>query len=154
MEAISNEATVKVECPGELLERFAEALAGVEGVFEQREVTALALAAGRRSQRTDGGAARVACGITGERNTRAGVQRRTGLRRATAAALPGRDGRGASPRPSRSTLERMGKRIGDAIQGIVTEVEPAIRRTEPTLRAGRSISIGFDRTTVPMAEPA
>jgi hypothetical protein len=56
--------------------------------------------------------------------------------------------------PSRSTLERMGKRIGDAIQGIVTEVEPAIRRTEPTLRAGRSISIGFDRTMVPMAEPA
>jgi hypothetical protein len=39
---------------------------------------------------------------------------------------------------SRSTLERMGKRIGDAIQVIVTEFEPAIRNPEP---------IGFDRTT-------
>jgi hypothetical protein len=48
---------------------------------------------------------------------------------------------------SRSTLERMGRRIGDAIQVIVTEVEPAIRNTEPMLRAGRSLSIGFDRTT-------
>src|SRR5678815_1231695 len=56
------------------------------------------LSAGRRSQRTDGRAARVSSGVAGERNTRAGVQRRTGLRRATAAALPGRDGRGASPR--------------------------------------------------------
>jgi hypothetical protein len=67
--------------------------------------------------------------------------------------LPG-DGHRADDVPSRSTLERMGKRIGDAIQGIVTEVEPAIRHTEPTLHAGRSISIGFDRTTVPMAELA
>jgi len=52
----------------------------------------------------------------------------------------------------RSTLERMGKRIGDAIQSIVTEVEPAIRNAEPMLRASHSISLGFDRTTVPMAE--
>ena len=34
MEAIRNEATVKVECPRELLKRFAEALTAVEGVFE------------------------------------------------------------------------------------------------------------------------
>jgi hypothetical protein len=34
---------MKVECPRELLERFAQALAAVEGVFEQREAAALAL---------------------------------------------------------------------------------------------------------------
>jgi hypothetical protein len=43
MEAIRNEATVKVECPPELVERFAGALAGVEGGFEQREAAALML---------------------------------------------------------------------------------------------------------------
>ena len=43
METIRNKATVKVECPRELLERFAEALAATEGVFEQREAAALAL---------------------------------------------------------------------------------------------------------------
>jgi hypothetical protein len=43
MEAIRNEATVKVECPRKLLERFAEALPAVEGVFEQREAAALTL---------------------------------------------------------------------------------------------------------------
>jgi hypothetical protein len=54
--------------------------------------------------------------------------------------------------PSRSTLERIGKRIGRAIQAVVTVVEPQIRATEPVVANVHSISIGVDRTTVPMAE--
>src|SRR6185503_15128899 len=43
MEAIRNETTVTIECPRELLEQFAAALAAMEGPFEQREAWALAL---------------------------------------------------------------------------------------------------------------
>jgi hypothetical protein len=54
--------------------------------------------------------------------------------------------------PSRSTLERIGKRIGRAIQEMVTVVEPEIRAAEPIVAHVHSISVGLDRTTVPMAE--
>ena len=209
MEAIRDEATVKVECPGELLERFAEALAGVEGVFEAREATALALgnelvrqwierdlralaqrfgdevsvdglryrrhAEGTRQYHTLCGPVevrRASYRQVGVHNgpTVVPLELRAGLRENATPALAFSVVQGFAERPlrhyqaemaaahrhapSRSTLERMGKRIGDAIQVIITEVEPAIRNTEPMLRAGRSISIGFDRTTVPMAEPA
>lgn len=54
--------------------------------------------------------------------------------------------------PSRSTLERIGKRVGGAIQALVVDVEPAIREAEPFVERVHSISFGLDRTTVPMAE--
>ena len=209
MEAIRNEATVKVECPRELLERFAEALAAVEGVFEQREAAALTLGNelvrqwiehdlnemaqrfgdevsvdGQRYRRHADGTRQyhTLCGPVEVRRAsyrQVGIHNgptvvpldlRAGLRENATPALAFSVVQGFAERPlrhyqaemaaahrhvpSRSTLERMGKRIGDAIQAIVTEVEPAIRHTEPTLHAGRSISIGFDRTTVPMAELA
>ncbi len=54
--------------------------------------------------------------------------------------------------PSRSTLERIGKRVGGAIQALVVDVEPAIREAEPFVEKVHSISFGLDRTMVPMAE--
>jgi len=209
MEAIRNEATVKVECPPELVERFAGALAGVEGGFEQREAAALMLgnelvrqwierdlsALARRfgeEVRVDGQLYRRHAAGTRRYHTLCGpvevrrssyrqvgvhngptvvpLELRAGLRENATPALAFSVLQGFAERPlrhyqaemaaahrdvpSRSTLERMGKRIGEAIQAIVTEVEPMIRSTEPVVCAGRSISIGFDRTTVPMAELA
>jgi hypothetical protein len=54
--------------------------------------------------------------------------------------------------PSRSTLERIGKRIGERIRGALPVIEPIVRETEIVPVEARSISIGLDRTTVPMAE--
>lgn len=54
--------------------------------------------------------------------------------------------------PSRSTLERIGKRIGAAIEASLVNVEPEIRELEPIADGVHSISLGLDRTTVPMAE--
>jgi hypothetical protein len=54
--------------------------------------------------------------------------------------------------PSRSTLERIGKRAGARIDDTIAEVEPSIRASEPRLAGVCSISAGIDRTTVPMAE--
>jgi hypothetical protein len=56
--------------------------------------------------------------------------------------------------PSRSTLERIGKRVGERIRAALPIVETIVRASEPVVEAARSISIGLDRTTVPMAEPA
>jgi hypothetical protein len=54
--------------------------------------------------------------------------------------------------PSRSTLQRIGKRIGDAVEATVVDVEPEIRVEESVAKGVCSISFGLDRTTVPMAE--
>jgi hypothetical protein len=54
--------------------------------------------------------------------------------------------------PSRSTLERIGKRIGNAIEAQIVDVEPEIRIAEAPSMGVHSISVGLDRTTVPMAE--
>lgn len=54
--------------------------------------------------------------------------------------------------PSRSTLERIGQRIGERIRGALPVIEPIVRETETVPAEARSISIGLDRTTVPMAE--
>ena len=55
--------------------------------------------------------------------------------------------------PSRSTLERIGKRIGDDIDASLDDAAPWIRAAEPFVDGVRSISVGLDRTTVPMSEP-
>lgn len=56
--------------------------------------------------------------------------------------------------PSRSTLERIGKRIGEQLRVAIPVVEPIVRASERVPLNAASISIGLDRTTVPMAEPA
>lgn len=55
--------------------------------------------------------------------------------------------------PSRSTLERIGKGVGNEIEATLDEAEPWIRAAEPVIDGVRSISVGLDRTTVPMSEP-
>ena len=56
--------------------------------------------------------------------------------------------------PSRSTLERIGKRIGCEMKRSLPMIEPVIRAFEAVPTQTHSISIGLDRTTVPMEEPA
>jgi hypothetical protein len=54
--------------------------------------------------------------------------------------------------PSRSTLERIGKRIGAAVHEELPVIEPVLRSREMIPEHAGSISIGLDRTTIPMAE--
>jgi hypothetical protein len=55
--------------------------------------------------------------------------------------------------PSRATLERMARAIGtDAKESLMT-LERGVRRTEEIPRQTRGITLGMDRTTVPMEEP-
>lgn len=56
--------------------------------------------------------------------------------------------------PSRSTLERIAKRVGDAIRTNLPIIEAVVRTSESVPKDAFSISVGIDRTTVPMAEPA
>ncbi|HEY0986363.1 MAG TPA: hypothetical protein VGD80_04890, partial [Kofleriaceae bacterium] len=187
---------MKVECPRELLERFAEALAATEGVFEQREAAALALgnelvrqwierelgalakrfdnevnvdgvryrrhAEGTRQYHTLCGpvvVCRASYRQVGIHNgpTVVPLDLHAGLRENATPALAFSVVQGFAERPlrhyqaemaaahrhvpSRSTLERMGKRIGDAIQGIVTESSLRFAaRNQPCGPAARSRS--------------
>lgn len=54
--------------------------------------------------------------------------------------------------PSRSTLERIAKRAGGAVRDDLPLIEPVLRARERGPEGGYSISIGVDRTTMPMAE--
>jgi hypothetical protein len=55
--------------------------------------------------------------------------------------------------PSRSTLERIAKRVARDIHDELPVIEPALRAEEIIPREAASLSIGVDRTTIPMAEP-
>lgn len=54
--------------------------------------------------------------------------------------------------PSRSTLERIAKRTGTAIHAELAVIEPVVRAREVIPDGARAISLGLDRTSVPMAE--
>jgi hypothetical protein len=54
--------------------------------------------------------------------------------------------------PSRSTLERMAKAIGGAAQAKAHRIEPIVRRSEVLPEETVGISVGLDRTTVPMEQ--
>lgn len=54
--------------------------------------------------------------------------------------------------PSRSTLERIAKRIGASIHDEMHLIEPVVRSRELVPEQAVSISVGVDRTTIPMAE--
>jgi hypothetical protein len=56
--------------------------------------------------------------------------------------------------PSRTTLERMANRLGQAVRKATRRLEPAVRRHERMPSSARVLSVGLDRTTVPMEEPA
>lgn len=56
--------------------------------------------------------------------------------------------------PSRSTLERIGKRVGQRLRDVLPLVENVVRASELVPERAHSLSVGLDRTTVPMAEPS
>ena len=55
--------------------------------------------------------------------------------------------------PSRSTLERIAKKIGSAIRRSTPEILAQVRDAESVETEAVAISIGLDRTTIPMEEP-
>ena len=54
--------------------------------------------------------------------------------------------------PSRSTLERTAKRLGSAARELAPSVTPVLRAEEHVPEGAASISVGLDRTSVPMEE--
>jgi len=56
--------------------------------------------------------------------------------------------------PSRSTTERAAKRLGAAMEEALDSIEPIIRAEETLPEGTCGISLGIDRTSVPMEEPA
>ncbi len=56
------------------------------------------------------------------------------------------------PMPSRSTLDRIAKRLGTVAQGQAERIEPHLRRREQIPPGTQALSLGLDRTSVPMEE--
>ena len=54
--------------------------------------------------------------------------------------------------PSRSTLERMAKAIGTEARRVAPRIEPRLRRAEVVPDGAVALSMGLDRTSVPMEE--
>jgi hypothetical protein len=54
--------------------------------------------------------------------------------------------------PPRATLERMAKRLAKKAHEAAPKIEAVLRQTEALPEGARAISIGLDRTAVPMAE--
>ena len=54
--------------------------------------------------------------------------------------------------PSRSTLERVAKAMGTAAKQVAPRIEPRLRRAERVPEGAVAISLGLDRTAVPMEE--
>lgn len=55
--------------------------------------------------------------------------------------------------PPRATLERLAKRLATGACDASPRIEAAIRRSEKLPEGASAISVGIDRTSVPMAEP-
>jgi hypothetical protein len=54
--------------------------------------------------------------------------------------------------PSRSTLERLAKAIGTAVTRTAPRMEALVRASETVPAGARGVSLGIDRTTIPMEE--
>ncbi len=52
--------------------------------------------------------------------------------------------------PSRSTLDRLGRDVGSYAATVCDDIEPAVRANEVIPPDARSVSLGLDRTAVPM----
>jgi len=55
--------------------------------------------------------------------------------------------------PSRSTMERMAKAIGTHAKTSAPSIEPLLRQEEKLPEGAHAVSVGLDRTSVPMEEP-
>ena len=54
--------------------------------------------------------------------------------------------------PSRTTLERVAKALGQRAKPLVRKIEPVLRATETVTEAAHAVVLGLDRTTIPMEE--
>lgn len=54
--------------------------------------------------------------------------------------------------PSRSTWDRMGKALGTRVTQAAPRIEPLVRDAETLPEGAHAVSVGLDRTTVPMEE--
>jgi len=54
--------------------------------------------------------------------------------------------------PSVATLDRLGRGLGNDFKQAIPEIEPVVRSEEEIFDEARGLSVGLDRTTVPMAE--
>jgi hypothetical protein len=54
--------------------------------------------------------------------------------------------------PSRATLDRLGRDLGSEFKKAIPAIEPVVRNQEPIPAHAHGLSVGLDRTTVPMAE--
>lgn len=54
--------------------------------------------------------------------------------------------------PSRSTLERLAKNIGETVRHEAPKILPTVREKEETHKDAVAVSVGLDRTTIPMEE--
>lgn len=54
--------------------------------------------------------------------------------------------------PSRATMERMGKAIGTEMKRVLMPIERGVRAQEPIPKSAVAITLGLDRTSVPMEE--
>jgi hypothetical protein len=55
-------------------------------------------------------------------------------------------------RPSRSTIDRIAIELGQKVKAAMPRIETALRRKEHVPDEARGVTVGLDRTTVPMAE--
>lgn len=55
--------------------------------------------------------------------------------------------------PSRSTMERVAKAIGARVKSSAVRIEPLLRQQEVLPEGAHAVSVGLDRTSVPMEEP-
>lgn len=55
--------------------------------------------------------------------------------------------------PARTTLEHLAQRIGREVRRTVPSIEPLVRCEEEVPAEAVAVSVGLDRTTVPMEEP-
>lgn len=55
--------------------------------------------------------------------------------------------------PSRSTTERIAKKLGEEIGTAVARIEPVIRAQEVLPEGAHGLALGLDRTSAPMEEP-
>lgn len=55
--------------------------------------------------------------------------------------------------PSRSTMERIAKDLGDHVGDAVGRIEPVVRAQEQLPAEAHALAVGLDRTSAPMEEP-
>jgi hypothetical protein len=128
-----------------LLEAFERAVAvGDADTFGEREASALQLATALTRACLERDLLR--------RRPRSRSRRRRASPRCRCGTSSSTCGRRTREPRSRSTVERLARRLGDAVLKALPVVEREVRAEEGLPAEARSSSVGLDRTTAPMAE--